>query len=52
LKQPKKLTRAQKTIIDKKAHYDWTEWMLLSEDKETFTIIHKSDKDRVETFSY
>lgn len=52
MKQPKKLTREQKEIIARRMNYDWNDWMLAFEDKSTFTIIHKEDKNRQETYSY
>lgn len=40
MKQPKKLFRYQKEILRKKG-LDWNDYMLLTEDKETFTVIAK-----------
>lgn len=44
MKQPKKLTRTQKEILRKKG-IDWNDYMLLTEDKETFTIIAKKENE-------
>lgn len=41
MKQPKKLTRSQKEIL-KKYNLNYNEYMLLSEDKTTFTVISKN----------
>lgn len=40
MKQPKKLIRSQKEVL-KKNGLDWNNYMLLSEDKYTFTVIAK-----------
>lgn len=40
MKQPKKLIRYQKEILRKKG-LDWNDYMLLTEDKDTFTVIAK-----------
>lgn len=40
MKQPKKLTRAQKIILNKKG-LDGEAFMLLTEDRDTFTVIAK-----------
>lgn len=42
MKQPKKLTRVQKEIL-KKEGLDWNDYMLLTEDKDTFTVIAKNE---------
>ena len=44
MKQPKKLTRNQKEIL-KKNGLDWSSFMLLSEDKDTFTVISKKENE-------
>jgi hypothetical protein len=45
MKQPKKLIRSQKETLRKKG-FDWNDYMLLSEDKDTFTVIAKvADKN-------
>lgn len=46
MKQPKKLLRNQKQILTKKG-LNAKEWMLVndSNDKTTFTIIHKDSKE-------
>lgn len=44
MKQPKKLTRNQKEILRKK-DLDWNLYMLLSEDKDTFTVISKKENE-------
>ena len=41
MKNPKKLTRAQKEKLTKK-HLDSTEYVLLKEDNDTFTVQKKS----------
>lgn len=45
MKQPKKLTRFQKEVL-KKNGLDWNDFMLLTEDKETFTVISKKENKR------
>lgn len=40
MKQPKKLTRAQKKVLSKN-NLDWNNFALLTEDKDTFTVIAK-----------
>ena len=42
MKQPKKLFRYQKETL-KKNGLNWNDYMLLSEDKDTFTIIAKKE---------
>ena len=42
MKQPKKLTRSQKEVLKKKG-LNWNDYMLLTEDKETFTVITKKE---------
>ena len=42
MKQPKKLIRSQKEILKKKG-LDWNDYMLLTEDKDTFTVISKKE---------
>ena len=42
MKQPKKLTRSQKEKLRKNG-LDWNNYMLLSEDKDTFTVIAKKE---------
>ena len=42
MKQPKKLTRHQKEKL-KKEGLDWNDYMLLTEDKDTFTVIAKKE---------
>ena len=42
MKQPKKLTRSQKEVLLKNK-MNWHEYMLLAEDKYTFTVISKKD---------
>ena len=44
MKQPKKLFRYQKEILKKKG-LDWHDYMLLTEDQDTFTIIAKKEND-------
>ena len=44
MKQPKKLTRPQKEIL-KKNKLDWNDYMLLTEDKDTFTVIAKTENE-------
>lgn len=44
MKQPKKLTRNQKEILRKNG-LDWNDYMLLSEDKDTFTVISKKENE-------
>lgn len=44
MKQPKKLTRNQKEILRKNG-LDWNDYMLLSEDKDTFTVISKKGNE-------
>lgn len=42
MKQPKKLSRQQKIILNE-LHLNAKEWMLLSENKSSFTIVKKPD---------
>ena len=53
MKQPKKLTRNQKEILKKKG-LDWYDFMLLTEDKDTFTVISKKENEhgRKEQYPY
>lgn len=44
MKQPKKLTRNQKEILRKNG-LDWNEYMLMMEDKCTFTVISKKENE-------
>ena len=44
MKQPKKLTRFQKEVLTKKG-LDWNDYMLLTEDKDTFTVIAKKENE-------
>lgn len=44
MKQAKKLTRAQKKILDKAGLFPH-EWMLMNEDTETLQIIHKKSSE-------
>ena len=44
MKQPKKLTRSQKEAL-RKIGLDWNDYMLLSEDKESFTVIAKKENE-------
>ena len=44
MKQPKKLTRNQKEVL-KKDGLDWNSFMLLSEDKDTFTNNKKKENE-------
>lgn len=44
MKQPKKLIRAYKEIL-KKNGLDYDDYMLLSEDKDTFTVIAKKENE-------
>lgn len=44
MKQPKKLIRSQKEIL-KKHGLDWNDYMLLAEDKYTFTVISKKEDE-------
>ena len=44
MKQPKKLTRSQKEKLRKNG-LDWNNYMLLSEDKDTFIVIAKKEND-------
>lgn len=44
MKQPKKLIRSQKEIL-KKNGLNWNDYMLLSEDKDTFTVIAKKEDE-------
>ena len=44
MKQPKKLIRSQKEIL-KKNGLNWNDYMLLSEDKDTFTVIAKKENE-------
>lgn len=49
MKQPKKLILSQKKILNEHG-LDANDYMLLSEDKTTFTVIHKKNKDEILTF--
>lgn len=44
MKQPKKLIRSQKEIL-KKNGLNWNDFMLLTEDKDTFTVIAKNENE-------
>ena len=44
MKQPKKLIRSQKEILKKKG-LDWNDYMLLTEDSDTFTVISKKENE-------
>ena len=44
MKQPKKLTRNQKEILRKNG-LDWNDYMLLSEEKDTFNVITKKENE-------
>lgn len=44
MKQPKKLTRAQKIILQKNG-LDAESFMLLSEDKDSFVVIAKKENE-------
>ena len=44
MKQPKKLTFNQKKVLTKNG-LNWHNYMLLTEDKETFTIISKETNE-------
>lgn len=44
MKQPKKLLRNQKEILTKKG-LNAKEWMLVSDSKDSFTIIHKNSSE-------
>ena len=44
MKQPKKLTRSQKMILSKNK-LNANEYMLASEDKNTFTVIAKKENE-------
>ena len=44
MKQPKKLTRSQKEKLRKNG-LDWNNYMLLSEDKDTFIVISKKENE-------
>lgn len=44
MKQPKKLTRNQKEVLRKNG-LDWNDYMLLTEDKDTFTVISKKENE-------
>lgn len=46
MKQPKKLTRAQKEILSKKG-YDWTKYMFDSEDNMCMYFIEKVTNEMV-----
>jgi len=45
LKQPKKLTRTQKELVSK-AGLVASNWMLLTEDNISITIVHKSSGNK------
>ena len=44
MKQPKKLTFNQKKVLTKEG-LDWHNYMLLTEDKDTFTVIAKKENE-------
>jgi len=44
MKQPKKLTRSQKEVLRRKG-LNWNDYMLLTEDKDTFTVIAKKEDE-------
>ena len=44
MKQPRKPTREEKELLSKKK-LDAKNWMVLSEDKESITFIHKTSKN-------
>lgn len=44
MKQPKKLTFNQKKVLTKEG-LDWHDYMLLTEDKDTFTVIAKKEDE-------
>lgn len=44
MKQPKKLTRSQKEILTKNG-LNWNDFMLMTEDKDTFTVIAKKENE-------
>ena len=44
MKQPKKLTRSQKETLTKN-DLNWNDYMLLTEDKDTFTVIPKKENE-------
>ena len=44
MKQPKKLTFNQKRVLTKEG-LDWHDYMLLSEDKDIFTVIAKKENE-------
>lgn len=44
MKQPKKLTFNQKKVLTKEG-LDWHDYMLLTEDKDTFTVIAKKENE-------
>lgn len=46
MKQPKKLTRAQKEILSKKG-YDWTNYMFDSEDEICIYFVEKATNETV-----
>lgn len=46
MKQPKKLTRAQKEILSKKG-YDWTKYMFDSEDSMCMYFVEKVTNETV-----
>ena len=47
MKQPKKLTRVQKELVSKlsKKKININDWMLVSENQETITLINKETKE-------
>lgn len=51
MKQLKKLTRSQKEIL-KKDGLDWNNFMLLTEDKDTFTVIAKKENEHGDKEQY
>ena len=48
MKQPKKLTRAQKIKMEKQG-VDCNDYMLLTEDNNTFTVISKKENKNIPT---
>ncbi len=45
MKQPKKLTRTQKEVLESKG-LQWKNWMLLQEDNISYCFIHKASGKR------
>lgn len=46
MKQPKKLTNAQKRLLSRKG-YNATEYMYVEEDEQAILFIHKTTKERI-----